>query len=258
MTAADDRKPGGTAFQDTRWSVVIRARDGDPHRAGAALAELCQAYWYPLYVFVRRRGSRHHEAEDMTQGFFCHLIERHGLAHVDPGKGRFRSFLLSSLAHYLSNERDRAQALKRGGGQPPLPLDCAGGDDRYRREPVDDVTPEVAYERAWALTLLDDTMKRLRQEYVARGKEAIFSALQTHLGGSGSDESYADVAGALGVSEGNLKVLVHRLRRRFGEVLRERVADTVQAETEIDEEIRHLMSCFSRPSPLGRLSDGSV
>jgi RNA polymerase sigma-70 factor (ECF subfamily) len=245
--ATGGNRPRGSAFQGTRWSVVIRARDGDSRAAEAALSELCRTYWYPLYAFVRRCGHAHHEAEDLTQGFFLHLIGKNGLAHVDPAKGKFRSFLLASVKHFLSNERDRAQALKRGGGEAPAPIDTAGGEDRYRREPADDRTPEDAYERMWAMTLLNETLADLQREYRDKGKADVWETLQPFLGGgAGPGDSYAGAARALRTTEGNVKVLVHRFRRRFGELLRDRVAHTVPSEPDVDEEIRHLMSCFAR------------
>jgi DNA-directed RNA polymerase specialized sigma24 family protein len=247
MSGSDRNRPRGGAFEGTRWSVVLRARaGGDTPAAEAALAELCQAYWYPLYAFVRRGGIPHHEAQDLTQGYFLHLIGRDGLATVDPAKGRFRSFLLASLKHFLAHERDRAQALKRGGGQAPLPIDVSDGESRYAIEPADERTPEAAYERLWAMAVLDAALADLQQEYGGRGKADVFAALQPFLGGADAADSYASAARALQATEGNVKVMVHRLRRRFGELLRARVAHTVPSESEIDEELHYLMSCFAR------------
>jgi len=234
------------SFQGTRWSVVIAAQDKDSPDAEKALSELCAIYWYPLYVFVRRSGCSHHEAEDMTQGFFQNLLGKDGLANVDPKKGKFRSFLLVSMKHFLANERDRAKAIKRGGDITFLSIDMTAGEGRYEWEPVDSVTPDVLYERSWAMTLLDTVLMDLKAEYKIKGKTEIFEALEHFVSGSSPVTSYSEVAQLLETSEGNIKVLVHRIRRRFGDILRGHVAHTVESESEVDQEIRHLMSCFGK------------
>lgn len=226
---------------------MIRAREKDSQAAESALSELCRIYWYPLYAFVRRCGHNHHEAEDLTQGFFEHLIGKDGLKNVDPGKGKFRSFLLTSIKHFLGNERDRAQSLKRGGGCQHLPIDLSGGEDRYGLEPADKMTPQALYEQCWAMDLLTGAMSDLRKEYEARGRKDVFDLMEGFIVESGPVDSYANAAAALKTSEGNVKVLVYRIRRRFGELLRERIAHTVESEAEIDDEIRHLMSCLTTP-----------
>ena len=234
------------SFQGTRWSVVIAAKGKDSPDAERALSALCAIYWYPLYAFVRRSGCSHHKAEDMTQGFFCKLLSKDGLVNVDPEKGKFRTFLLVSMKHFLANERERAQAIKRGGDVTFLSIDMTDGEGRYEWEPVDSVTPDVLYERSWAMTLLNSVLMNLKTEYEAKGKTETFEALEHFVSGSSSVSSYAEVANLLKTSEGNIKVLVHRIRRRFGDILRERVANTVESESEIDGEITHLMSCFGK------------
>ena len=225
----EHRHPG---FQQTRWSVIARAQGRDPAAAERALTELCLAYWYPVYSFVRRSGRGHHEAEDLTQGFLAHLIGGDGLAGVDRGKGKFRSFLLASAKNFLANERERAAARKRGGGCAVVSLDAAADEGRYLQEPADTATPESAYERNWALAVLGDTLNALRQEYVAAGKGVLFDALRGFLEGADPDRSYADAARSLQVSEGNVKSSVHRIAA-FGAVLRAQVAHTVESDSEI-------------------------
>jgi RNA polymerase sigma-70 factor (ECF subfamily) len=233
------------SFQGTRWSVVIAARDKAAPGGDKALSELCRIYWYPLYAYVRASGHGHHQAEDMTQGFFLHLLGKDGLSRVDPGKGKFRSFLLVSMKHYLANEWERASAAKRGGGLAPLSIDMALGESKYQWEPAAPATPEVLYERSWALTVLDGVLKDLKGEYENKGKAETFDALERFVSCTEPEKSYAQVAAELKTSEGNVKVLVYRLRRRFAEILREHVADTVESDREIDEEIRCLMACFA-------------
>ena len=237
----------GRAFAGTRWSVVVLARGGDSPEAGKALEELCQVYWYPLYAFVRRSGHGHHEAEDLTQGFFLHFISRDSLAHVEPAKGKFRSFLLASLKHYLVNERERAGARKRGGGQVLVSIDMEGADGRYACEPADKKTPETVYERRWAMIVLESAMNELRQEYDKKGRADFFSALHDQIAdGDVMNGSYTELAVQLRTTEGNLKVVVHRLRRRFGALIRAKIAQTVESDADVDDEIRYLMSCLSR------------
>jgi RNA polymerase sigma factor (sigma-70 family) len=219
-------------FATTRWSLVAAAQ----HQADAALADLCRLYWYPLYAYVRRRGHDAAEAEDLTQAFFARLLEKNGLASVTPTRGRFRSFLLSACQNFLANERERANALKRGGGR-VVSLDDA--DARYRREPDHDETPERLFERRWALELLDQTLRRLREEYEAGGKARLFDAVKGTLTGDAA-APYADLAGELGMTEGAVKTAAHRLRGRYAELLREEIGETVETPAEIDDEVRAL------------------
>jgi RNA polymerase sigma factor (sigma-70 family) len=225
--------------------VVLTAGRGSSPQAGRALEELCRTYWYPLYAYVRRRGHSPHEAEDLTQEFFARLLAKNYLADVDREKGKFRSFLLASLKHFLANEWDRAQAAKRGGGQPHLSLDAQTAETRYQAEPADDLTPEKLLERQWALALLDQVLARLQAEFVADSKEKQFDELKLWLTEGKGATSYAVVAARLGTTEGAAKVAVHRLRRRYRELLRDEISHTVTTPAEIEEEIRHLFAAFA-------------
>ncbi len=227
-------------FATTRWSVVLAAGDSESPGSREALARLCETYWYPLYAFARRWGHTADEAQDLTQEFFARLIERHYLSEVRPERGRFRSFLLASLKHFLLNERDRILAQKRGGGRAPISLEIETAEGRYRLEPSDTATPESIFERRWALTLLDRVLARLGDEYADRNRKRLFEALKVFLTGQVEAQKYATVGGILEMSESAVKVAVHRLRRRFGELLRDEIADTVADPSEIDDEIRYL------------------
>jgi RNA polymerase sigma-70 factor (ECF subfamily) len=226
----------------TRWTIVLAAR-GDAREAQNALAQLCETYWYPLYAFVRRQGRNPHDAQDLTQGFFAKLLEKGWLDDVDRNKGRFRSFLLASMRHFLANERDHAQAQKRGGGHSILSLDKDNAESRYAMEPVDNATPEKIFDRRWALTLLEQVLARLRTEFSAAGKSALFDELKSTL--SGQPSPLAAIGKRLGMSEGAAKVAAHRLRQRYRELIRSEVAQTVTDDKEVDEELRDLMSALS-------------
>jgi RNA polymerase sigma-70 factor (ECF subfamily) len=232
-------------FHTTHWTVVFAAQDRDGKGASEALAELCSAYWYPLYAFVRRQGSTAHEAEDLTQEFFRRFLERRALEVVRPDAGKFRSFLLACLKNFLANERLRAQTLRRGGAYQILPLDSGDAETRYTLEPADQRTPEAIFERRWAFTVLERTMAQLRREYSSDEKRALFDALQGFLPSGQEALSRAEVAAKRGVSAGAIDVAVHRLRQRFGALLREQVARTVSSEAEVEEEIRYLISVLS-------------
>lgn len=241
-------RPGTRAqFAETHWSLVLHAqRGGDSARAGDALASLCQTYWYPLYAFVRRQGHSPHDAQDLTQEFFTRLLAKNWLAGVDRTKGRFRSFLLASMKHFLANEWDKSQAQKRGGGTHNfLPLDAVTAENRYSLEPVDNTTADKLYERRWALTLLDSTLARLREEFVADGKAGQFDDLKFTLTGGRGDTPYAELATKFGSTEGAVKVTVHRLRQRYRDVLRAQIAETVESAAEVEEELRHLFAALS-------------
>jgi RNA polymerase sigma-70 factor (ECF subfamily) len=203
---------------------------------------LCQLYWYPLYAYARRHVPNAHDAQDLTQSFFAQLLEKDYLRAADPRRGKFRSFLLTAFKHFLSKERERANARKRGGGRLPVSLDFQAGERRYQLEPVDHATPEMAFERRWALTVLEQTLARLRQELTRAGKENLFERLKGVLAGEGLDESYAQIADELGTSEQAVKVAVYRLRRRYQELLRAEIAQTVASPEEIDEELRDLFA----------------
>jgi RNA polymerase sigma-70 factor (ECF subfamily) len=232
-------------FATTRWSVVLEAAEPDAPRAAAALDELCRAYWKPLYVYVRRCGHGPHDAEDLTQGFLAGLLANHALRTVAPVKGRFRSFLLASLKHYLANEWDKARTQKRGNGHAPIALDDPAVEQRYLLEPVDELNPERIYDRHWAFTVLDRIKERLRAEYAVASKSGRFGHLAGFLPGESRVGSQADAARALGTTEGAFKVEVHRLRQRYRQLLREEVARTVGSPDEIDEELRHLIAIVS-------------
>ncbi|MBN2579006.1 MAG: sigma-70 family RNA polymerase sigma factor [Pirellulales bacterium] len=231
-------------FAATRWTLILSAARGTQTPiAATALAELCRIYWYPLYAFLRHRGHESHEAEDLTQEFFARLLAKDFLKGVEPQKGKFRSFLLASLKHFLSDQRDRARARKRGGGRKVVPLDGLDAESRYRLEPAHDLTPEKMFEKQWALALLDRVLSRLEAEQTADRKAEQFKTLKIFLSG-GRSETYAAVAERLGTTEGAVKTAVHRLRRRYRELLREEIAHTVASPEEIDEEIRSLLNCL--------------
>jgi RNA polymerase sigma-70 factor (ECF subfamily) len=241
-----EKLPADAEFRTTHWSAVLAARDKSSPQAEAALAELCQTYWYPLYAYIRRRGNNPNDAEDLTQGFFARLLEKNYIGDVKPGVGRFRSFLLASLKHFLANEWDRAQTSKRGGGKVIVSLDEADAEARYQFEPVENVTLETLYEQRWALTVLERVLARLRTEFVATEKAELFDRLKIFLSTDQPDCSYAEIATRTGLKEGTVKVAVHRLRRRYGELLRAEIGNTVNDPHEVEDEVRHLISVLSK------------
>ena len=228
-------------FATTRWSLVLDAGAELTPQGREALATLCELYWYPLYAYLRRRNHSAEDAQDLTQGFFARLLEKHALHIVDPARGRFRSFLLASLDNYVSNERDRDRAQKRGGGTPPISLDATTAEERYSREPADPWTPEKIFDRNWALTLLDRVLTRLRTDLHAEGKGELFDHLKVYLSGEQGAPSYHEAGTALGMSEGAVKVAVHRLRRRYRDLLYDEIAQTVSTQEEIALELQYLM-----------------
>lgn len=238
--------PSDSTFRTTHWSAVWTARDKTSSQAQQALAELCQTYWYPLYAYIRRRGSDPLEAEDLTQGFFERLLEKDYLGDLTPGGGRFRSFLLTALKHFLANEWDRKQTLKRGGRAVTVSRDDQEAEKRYQLEPIDNITPETLFEQRWALTVLDRVLARLREEFVARHKAELFEGLKGFLSADQPGGLYSEVAAKTGLKEGTVKVAVHRLRRRYGELLRAEIAETVHDPAEVESEVRHLISVLSR------------
>lgn len=233
------------AFSATHWSVVLEAGQHDLARSVAALERLCRTYWYPIYAFIRRRGADSHEAEDLTQAFFEFLLEKETLNKVDRRKGKFRTFLLAALTNFLANEWDKRQTLKRGGQRQIISLDEAVAEGLYLREPVESLTPEKLFERRWALALLEQVFARLKQDYEAGGKGELFAKLEPALTGEVAAGAVAGWAAELGMSEGAVKVALHRLRRRFGEVLRSEIAHTVSSPEEIADEIRHLFAAIA-------------
>jgi len=234
--------PRDAGFHTTHWTMVLAARDKDGTVAREALTSLCSKYWYPLYVFIRRQGSSPHEAEDLTQEFFFRFLERHSLGSVQPAAGKFRSFLLACLKNFLANERERAQAQRRGGGQPLVSLHGTDAETRYSLEPADHRTLDAVFERRWAVAVLEQTIKALGREHSAGEKRELFDELQGFLPGGQGNVSRAELAAKRGVSVGAIDVAIHRLRQRFGALLREQVARTVSSDAEVEEEIRHLIS----------------
>ena len=230
----------GARFATTRWSVVLAAGGRAAPQSDVALATLCEAYWYPVYAYLRRDGHTVEDAQDLTQAFFARLLEKHWVEAATPERGRFRSFLLASVKHFVANERDRARALKRGGALPALPLET--GEHRYRHEPQDDTTPETLYHREWAQTVFDRVLSRLQGELTSAGKAHIFDALQPHVTNDDDAGSYRDAAATLRMSEGAVRVAVHRLRRRFRDLLRAEVAESVSAEQSVGEEVQQLIT----------------
>jgi DNA-directed RNA polymerase specialized sigma24 family protein len=240
-------------FRTTRWSLVLLSAQGQGPGSKAALAELCKTYWYPIYAFVRRRGAKPDDAQDLTQGFFLHLLEHQSLSHVDPLKGRFRSFLLASLQNYLSDEADHARRVKRGGNVEFIPFDTQFAECRYSLSEPDSLTADKIFDARWALSLLEEVMARLEQEYAARGKIAIFEALKPFLDPINSRllPSYEQAANTLQVDIGAVKTLIHRLRKHYKHLLHEEVGRTVSDPKEIQDEIRAL--CEALITTEGRL-----
>lgn len=235
---------GQSVFATTHWSVVLAAGNKDTPEAVAALERLCRTYWYPLYAYVRRRGHSPEDAQDLTQEFFFRLLRKHYLGHVDPRKGKFRSFLLAAINHFLANEWDRATALKRGGGIAFLTLDHDSTEQRLA-EGSTGRSPEQVFERSWALTLLQEVLGRLREEVSGAGHEPGFEELKAFLTGEGSAESYTELAAKLQTTEAALRKKVQRLRHRYGELLREEIARTVIDPREVQEELVHLLAVLS-------------
>ncbi len=231
-------------FATTRWTVVLRAGHSNTTRSQAALAELCQTYWYPLYAYARRRGCSPHDAEDATQGFFAKLLKLNSLADVEREKGRFRAFLLASMKHYLADQHDHASAQKRDRAC-TISLDAQAAEERYRFEPVETVTPEQLFERRWALTLLETVMQSLCAEYESSGRAVLFAALRFAITGDKSDVPYAELAAELDMTGEAVRVAVHRLRLRYRQVLREEIAHTVAHESEIADELNSLRRILS-------------
>ena len=234
---------GDAAFHTTRWSLIASARDPRQPTARESLAVLCKMYWYPLYVFVRRRGSDAETSADLIQGFFVELLEGDLLNLVDREKGKFRSYLLGALKHFISNEWHRAHTQKRGGRTPVVSLE--GAEERYGLEPSHQLSPEHLYERRWALTLLEQANEQLRQQYEEAGKGQQFTELRDLIAGPLADRSYAEIGQKLGMSEDAIKTAVHRLRKQYRQILKARIADTLESTSEIDEELRHLYSAVS-------------
>ena len=220
--------------------MVVSANSSDTTSAHDALSRLCQTYWYPLYSYVRRRGHSADDSQDLTQEFFARLLQRRWISNADQEKGRFRSFLLAAMNHFLADEWDKARAQKRGGGISTIPLQFDTAETRFGNEPADNLTPERSFERKWALTLLELVLTQLRTEYQADGRGELFAHLTPCLVGERMAQPYAALAKRLGCSEGTIKAAVHRLRQRYRQLLRDEIAQTVTAPEEVDEELHHL------------------
>jgi RNA polymerase sigma factor (sigma-70 family) len=236
--------PGQSQFPTTRWTLVVAASDSNRKEARSALVSLCENYWYPLYAFLRRRGYPADQAQDLTQEFFMRVLEGRYLDRADPEKGRFRSFILTSLKFFVSDEEDRQRAQKRGGGL-VVPMEFSSGEERYQREPAHDETPERIFERRWALAMLDRVVERLRNEFVQHGRPEHFDRLKVFLLGQ-ADAPYAALAREMNTSEGALKVAIHRLRKRYRDLFRQEIADTVADPAEVESELRYLAAALSK------------
>ena len=247
VTDSSDQLPGSAReFTTTHWSVVLAAKEGVSPQAAAALEKLCRIYWFPLYAHARRQGHRAHDAQDLVQGFFAQLLRGNFLENVGPQKGKFRSFLLASLNHFLSDEWDKARAQKRGGGQTFISLDDENAEELYLLEPDSSAPAEAVFDRRWALTLLAQALARLREEVAAAGKAREFDHLKIFLSTPADDGSYDAVAAELEMPVATVAVKVHRLRQRYGELIRAEIAHTVASPAEIEEEMQHLFDAVSR------------
>jgi RNA polymerase sigma-70 factor (ECF subfamily) len=235
----------GGRFATTQWSLILAAGGHGSAAADEALARLCSLYWYPVFAFVRRRGHSVEDAQDLTQSFFTRLIEKGDFAAADRERGRFRTFLLTACRHFLLNEYDRSLAAKRGGGHAAIPIDIAAAEDRYQRSLAHEETPEHLYDRQWCLTLLAAVLETVRDEYVAAGNGKLFDRLRGFLTMDDSAGTHAGAASDLGMTADAVKVAVHRLRRRYRDALLRRVAETVDSDESIDDEMRYLMKTVS-------------
>jgi RNA polymerase sigma-70 factor (ECF subfamily) len=244
-SASNSTRPEAGWFATTQWSVVLLAGQADSAPGAEALEKLCRTYWYPLYVYVRRQGNSPEDAQDLTQIFFSRLLEKNYFAKADPDRGKFRTFLLGSLKNFLVNEWKRAGRLKRGGDLTFLSFDANEAEERYAGEQIDESNPANAYERQWAVALIEQVFSILRGEYAAAGKAQLFEALKVFVWGDTSSASYVEIGRQLNLTEGTVKVAVHRLRQRFRELLRTEVAHTVARPEDIDSELRHLIAIVS-------------
>jgi len=249
-TGPETTTPGGEpprpAFVTTHWSLVLAARDKQSPQSAEALEKLCRAYWYPLYAYLRRTGQSRENAEDLTQAFFARLLEKHFLDSAAQERGRFRSFLLIALKRFVANEWDREQAQKRGGGRTHISFDTELAERKFQSEIVaPEVSPDRAFERRWALTLIEQTMSRLRAEFERSGKIPEFERLKVFLTADKTKIPYAAAAGELGMTESALRVAVHRLRKRYRELFREEIAHTLAEGESVEEELQHLLGVLS-------------
>lgn len=245
--ARQSDKASQACFATTRWSVVLSAQDKQSSQCRQALDGLCRTYWFPLYAFVRRQGCTSDQAADFTQGFFARCLEKDWLDQVDRSKGRFRSFLLAAIKHHMSNERAKQRAKKRGGGKAIFSLDVETAETRYRIEPEVTTTPDQLFERQWALALLDTVLKDLQGQYQDEGRENVFNAIKPCLTGQSGTLPYSELADMLQCTEGAVRVMVHRLKKRYRDLLRRHVADTVASPEDVEAEMQHLRKVLSGP-----------
>ncbi len=241
---AGSLEQAGSSFRTTHWSVVLSAGDSDSPLASQALAEFCRLYWYPLYAYVRRRGYDPATSKDLTQEFFAHVLEKRLLAELDPGRGKFRSWLLGVMNHFLAHEWAKARAQKRGGGQLLFSLDQQGAEERYRMEPVEHCTPETLFDRRWALALLEEAAARLRQEFERAGKGELYAGIKGFVSMSDAEVTYQQVAEQLHLTPSAVKSAVHRLRQRYQELVRSEIARTVGGSAEVDQELSDLLAAI--------------
>jgi RNA polymerase sigma-70 factor (ECF subfamily) len=245
---ADEGAPdfGQARFLTTHWSLVLAAGDSATTERSRALENLCRIYWYPLYAYVRRTGHEPEDAKDLTQAFFNYFLQKGAFALADPQRGRFRTFLLSALKHFLINEYHRNITARRGGGRELISLDDIQGEERYALEPSDSSTPDVLFEQRWALTQLERALTRLREEYHAQGQGPLFEALKAYAWGEKNSGTLADLAAELGMSEEAVKKAVQRLRQRYAGAVRQQIAETVTTPAELEDELRHLAAVLGR------------
>jgi RNA polymerase sigma factor (sigma-70 family) len=236
---------GQPLFATTHWSVVLAAANEKTSQAAEALEQLCLTYWGPLYVYARRRGYGPEDSQDLTQGFLADFLNHGAFDKADPARGRFRTFLLKSFQHFLADDWKKTHRIKRGGGNPPISLDAQTAEERYCLKGAETTTPERAYERRWALTLLEEVLAGMRRDYAQAGKSQQFAVLQEFLWGTDESTSYARVAAELQLTEGAARVAVHRLRVQYRQRLRAQVAQIVSEPNQIDEELRYLIEVMS-------------
>ena len=245
--AGGEAKAPGTGvglFVTTHWSVVLAAGQQESPQATEALENLCRTYWYPLYVYVRRRGYGPEDAADLTQDFFAHLLKKNAFAGADPQRGKFRSFLVASLDHFLINQWNRARTAKHGGGQAPIPLDADAAERRHRQEPDSSLTPEKLFEQQWGFAVLEQALARLGKEFAEAGKSGQFNRLKVFLTSKVDYGQYPAVAAELGLSTAAISRAVHRMRQRYRELVRAEIAHTVSSPDELEEEMRHLFAAI--------------
>ena len=248
MTTEPSNPPAhqaGDIFATTHWTVVLAAGRQHSPQAARALEELCRTYWFPLYAYVRRRGHTREDAEDLTQAFFTRLLEKNSFASLDAGKGKFRAFLLASVKHFLANARDKAHTLKRGGGSIPLSLDWQTADTQFQVAATGEPGPDQAFDREWAVALLARVIERLQNECAVDGKANLFEQLKLFLTAGNDEPAQGEVAQALGMEAGAVRVAIHRLRKRYRQLLRDEIAHTLTDQAMVDDEIRALFGAFS-------------